>query len=158
MMEFKSLTFILLVCVLATNGQRYYGGGYDCPTMIRCALNPCRTGGHNCPNYPNAVCINDDPCQPFCIGHYYIGRQRRLTTEECHGDPPQVECPNRPQMRCFRNPCHNARCPAYPEAECRNDDPCEPFCVGHFYLPDGTQLRRRDCRRGNRRRHRGGRI
>ncbi|XP_060600440.1 uncharacterized protein LOC132753905 [Ruditapes philippinarum] len=163
-MDFKIVALILLGCIIASSAQGYHYGRNRprhrparCaqPNAIRCLRNPCSTP-NGCPNYPDAVCVNDDPCNPYCVGHYYTGEQRQLSQEECHGnvDPNDGECPEgSPTLRCLVNPCSVMRCRAFPQAECRNDNACEPSCVGHFYDGD-RQLSRRECRRGYRRRNR----
>lgn len=175
-MSVLSCTFL---CIFSTiYGQTYFGSGRVdrvprwCPSRsprIRCFANACTTS--RCPAFPNAVCINDNPCEPFCIGHFYVQRQRRLTRQECYPESESIEerspedpipsnteilhasnlelpdnCPlGSPRLRCLTNPCHSERCTAFPWAKCVNDDPCEPFCIGHFYLGE-RQLTRRQCR------------
>lgn len=171
-MEFNIFILILLSVAFAVSGQGYYGEHAGvrrtgripgwCPRgspVIRCIRNPCHGDtSSGCPNYPNAVCINDNPCEPWCIGHYYIGRQRRLTRQECFGETTTVASPEsseRPSncrslgLRCFANPCDIETCPTYPNAICINDNPCEPYCIGHFY-DENRRLTRRQCRRRRR--------
>ncbi|XP_060571922.1 uncharacterized protein LOC132730082 [Ruditapes philippinarum] len=40
------------------------------PVMRYCFVNPCQVS--RCPAFPMAVCVNDDPCDPACTGHFYL--------------------------------------------------------------------------------------
>ncbi|WAR19900.1 hypothetical protein MAR_001738 [Mya arenaria] len=159
MMCVTSLIILAAVCginaQIATYGDEEGSGvPYWCPRgspRIFCKANPCTV--NRCPAYPRAICRNDNPCEPACEGHFYIDG-RRLTDDQCQeiatygdegGSGVPSWCPRgSPLVRCFVNPCTVNRCPAYPGAICRNDNPCEPACQGHFYI-DGRQLTDDQC-------------
>ncbi|XP_060571926.1 uncharacterized protein LOC132730086 [Ruditapes philippinarum] len=92
-----------------------------------------------CPAFPNAVCLNDNPCEPACKGNFYIEGRPTLSKRECKGKKRRKVkiprwCPNAKPRVCKENPCNIKKCPAYPRAVCLNSDPCEPYCVGEYYL------------------------
>ncbi|XP_060600442.1 uncharacterized protein LOC132753907 [Ruditapes philippinarum] len=174
---FTSLIFLVIGLVIYTAAQDQYtarrrpqpgnrpaGGRIPswCPPgspRIRCFANPCDVD--RCPSFPGAICLNDNPCEPSCSGHFYIEGRSRLSRRECNGggqNPPGLPawCPvGSPRIRCFAYPCSVMTCPRYPRAKCLADNPCEPSCSGNFYIRRrGGRVRRlsqAECqgRRGN---------
>ncbi|XP_045168673.1 uncharacterized protein LOC123531615 [Mercenaria mercenaria] len=107
-----------------------------------CKANYCDV--EKCKHYPEAICINDNPCKPTCKGHFYTVEGVRLSRRQCkkgRGKRPRIPawCPKgSPTKNCFVFPCDVMTCPAYQQAICIPDNPCEPACSGNFYL--GRQL------------------
>ncbi|XP_060600443.1 uncharacterized protein LOC132753909 [Ruditapes philippinarum] len=142
------LKTVILVFVLALNYKII--AGQEVPEWCRrrsprlnCFVNPCDV--MKCPAFPNAVCLNDNPCEPACKGNFYIEGRPTLSKRECKGKkrrkvkiPRKYEnirwCLNTKPRVCKENPCKIKKCPAYPRAVCLNSDPCEPYCVGEYYL------------------------
>lgn len=149
----------LITCIVTTVRCEDNRGGRMCDGVpcwcppgsprIHCKANPCQV--EQCPAFPNAVCINDNPCEPSCVGNFYLGR-RKLTRQQCQGDEMcgivPCWCPEgSPRIYCFVNPCQVEQCPAFPNAVCINDNPCEPACEGNFYL-GRRKLTRQQCQGG----------
>ncbi|XP_076804661.1 uncharacterized protein LOC143448699 [Clavelina lepadiformis] len=76
------------------------------------------------------TCIGDS-------GKWAPGTFLNTKCEESFPCPPGV-----PQVRCLVPPCKDAKCPAHPDAECR-----ENYCGGcHFdFFLNESKLQRRDC-------------
>ncbi|CAF1224435.1 unnamed protein product [Rotaria sordida] len=103
-----------------------------CPpgqTPVKCLKDPCQ--GAKCPAYPNAKCVSN-----YCGGCHAIWYKTDGTPVNCNKSP---SCPpGQTEVKCVKDPCQGAKCPAYPNAKCVSN-----YCGGcHalWYRSDGTPV------------------
>ncbi|CAF1035266.1 unnamed protein product [Rotaria sordida] len=96
---------------------------------VQCKKDPCE--GATCPAYPTAKCVSN-----YCGGCNALWYKADGTPVNCIKSSP---CPpGQTQVKCLKDPCQGATCPAYATAKCVSN-----YCGGCnalWYKADGTPV------------------